>query len=60
MTENLVDLREVKSVARQVLPRGHPVREALDREPDVLEGPEARARLVAYCRILLAQREGKG
>ena len=55
---DLVDLREVKAEARRLLPRDHPVRRALEGEPDLLPTDEGRAKLAAYARTLLSLREG--
>ena len=55
---DLLDLRELKRETARLLPRGHPVRAALQREPDFLPDPEARAKLAAYARLLLVAREG--
>ena len=57
---DLLDFRELKRGAIRLLPREHPVRMALQREPDFLPGPEARAKLAAYARLLLTNREGGG
>jgi hypothetical protein len=48
----IVDLREAKREAAQVLPPGHPVREALLREPDELPCVEGRAKIETYLRLL--------
>ena len=53
-----LDLRDLKRDARRLLPRGHPIREALQDEPDLLPAEEGRAKLAAYARILTRLREG--
>ena len=46
----VVDLREAKAGAQRLFPAGHPLREALCREPDVLPRSEAQARVGVYLR----------
>ncbi len=58
IAEATVDLRELKAEARRLLPRGHPIRRALDGELDSLPVVEGRAVLRVYARLLLAAREG--
>lgn len=55
---DLLDFRELKREARRLLPRSHPIRRALDGEPDSLPGIEGRAKLEVYLRLVLAGREG--
>lgn len=57
---SVVDLRDVKREAQRVLPRGHPVREGLEREPDALPPREARAKLETYLRLLILHRGRHG
>ena len=56
---DLLDLRDLKAEARRLLPRGHPIREALQGEPDLLPAEEGRAKLASYARILARFREGE-
>ncbi len=57
---DLLDLRELKREAVRLLPRGHPVRVALQREPDLLPAAEGRSKLAVYARLLLtAGQEGR-
>ncbi len=58
MSADVVDLTELKREVRRLLPRGHPIRRALENEPDVLPVAEGRAVLRVYARLLLAGREG--
>ncbi len=58
MSDGTVNLQELKAEARRLLPRGHPIRRALDGEPDSLPATEGRAKLAVYARLLLAAREG--
>ncbi len=51
-----VDLRECKAEARRLLPPGHPVRQVIESEPDVLGGPDAGSRLALVLRLVLAHR----
>ena len=57
MTDRLLDLRELKAETRRLLPRGHPIRGALNGEPDSLPAIEGRAKLGVYLRLVLAGRE---
>ena len=59
MSQDLLDLRELKAEARRLLRRGHPIREALEGEPDLLPAEEGRAKLAVYIRLFLSLREGK-
>ena len=52
---DVVDLREAKAEARRLLPASHPVRLVLEREPDVLVGPET-AHLAVLLHLILAHR----
>ena len=47
---DVVDLRSVKAGAQRLFPPGHPLREALCREPDVLPRSQAQVRLEVYLR----------
>ena len=47
---DVVDLRPVKAGAQRLFPPGHPLREALSQEPDVLPRSQAQARFVVYLR----------
>lgn len=58
MSRELLDLRKIKAEARRLLPRGHPIREALQSEPDLLPAEEGRTRLATYARVLARLREG--
>ncbi|MEE9592658.1 MAG: hypothetical protein V3W28_03650 [Thermoplasmata archaeon] len=49
----LLDLRELKREAARLLPRDHPVRTALQREPNLLPAVEGRSKLAVYARLLL-------
>lgn len=49
-----IDVRRIKDAARRLYPAGHPVREALLREPDSLPRGEALGKLEAYLRMALA------
>ena len=56
MTTHRLDLTDAKSVARQLLSPGHPVRVVLEAEPDLIDGPEAVARAATLLRLVLAHR----
>ncbi len=56
MSTAVVDLTELKRAVRHLLPRGHPIRRALENEPDVLPVAEGKAKLATYARLLLASR----
>lgn len=58
VSRELLDLRKIKAEARRLLPRGHPIREALQSEPDLLPAEEGRAKLATYARVLARLREG--
>lgn len=51
-----VNLRDIKAGVQRLFPPGHPLREALLREPDELTREDARSRLVAYVRLACAYR----
>lgn len=53
-----MDFRQLKAEARRLLPRGHPIREALQNEPDLLPADEGRTKLAVYARVLAQLREG--
>ena len=59
MSRDLVDLRQLKAETRRLLPRGHPIREALQDEPDLLPAEEGRTKLSVYARVLTRIREGE-
>ncbi len=56
MSAEVVDLTELKAEVRRLLPRGHPIRAALQGEPDFLPVTEGKAVLATYARLLLAGR----
>ncbi len=58
--DGIVDLRELKRAAADLLRPSHPVRAALQHEPDFLPGPEGRTKLEVYTRLLLAYRGENG
>lgn len=52
----LIDLREVKKKAAEILPPGHPVLVLLAGEPDFLPFEIGCAKLHYYARLVLAMR----
>ncbi len=60
MSAEVVNLTELKRAAAHLLPRDHPIRRALQGEPDFLPVVEGRAKLAVYARFLLAARGENG
>jgi len=52
----VVDFRAVKAGVQRLFAPGHPLREALLREPDQIGRDEARNRLAVYLRLACAYR----
>lgn len=50
----LADFRYAKNAAREHLPPGHPVREAMLSEPDFMPQAEKDVKVHTYARMLLA------
>lgn len=59
MSRELLDLRELKAEVRRLLQRGHPIREALQAEPDLLPAEEGRAKLASYARVFSRLQESE-